>query len=132
MKKIVFIILIIAALLVAIYKWIMSSDDNEETVQETTEEVKEPATSEKETVKPETAKLEKVVHEQMTLFDDKLLSEKSKKRHQFIGQVFETYWLVQMDDTLYIIDQHAAHEKVLYERIVKEMKEHQRGFYLLL
>ena len=51
-KKIVLTILVIAALLVAIYKWIMSSDDNEKTVQETTEEVKEPA-SEKETVKPE-------------------------------------------------------------------------------
>ena len=72
-----------------------------------------------------------IVHEQMTLFDDKLLSEKSKKRHQFIGQVFETYWLVQMDDTLYIIDQHAAHEKVLYERIVKEPKEHQVTSQLL-
>ena len=48
-KKIVLTILIIAALLVAIYKWIMSSDDNEKTVQETTEEVKEPA-SEKENV----------------------------------------------------------------------------------
>ena len=54
-KKIVLTILVIAALLVAIYKWIMSSDDNEVTVQETTtEEVKEPATSEKENVKPET------------------------------------------------------------------------------
>ena len=54
-KKIVLTILIIAALLVAIYKWIMSSDDNEKTVQETsTEEVKEPANNETETVKPET------------------------------------------------------------------------------
>ena len=54
-KKIVLTILVIAALLVAIYKWIMSSDDNEETVQETsTEEVKEPANNEKENVKPET------------------------------------------------------------------------------
>ena len=54
-KKIVLTILIIAALLVAIYKWIMSSDGNEETVQETTEEVKEPANNEKEeNVKPET------------------------------------------------------------------------------
>ena len=52
-KKIVLTILVIAALLVAIYKWIMSSDDNEKTVQETTEEVKEPA-NEKETVKPKT------------------------------------------------------------------------------
>ena len=52
-KKIVLTILVIAALLVAIYKWIMSSDDNEKTVQETTEEVKEPANNEKETVEPE-------------------------------------------------------------------------------
>ena len=49
-KKIVLTILVIAALLVAIYKWIMSSDDNEKTVQETTEEVKEPANNEKENV----------------------------------------------------------------------------------
>ena len=61
--------------------------------------------------------------EQMDLFDGKLLSPEAKKHHKIIGQVFETYWLVQMEDKLYIIDQHAAHEKVLYERIVKEMKE---------
>ena len=65
-KKITLTILIIAALLVAIYKWIMSSDDNEETVQETTtEEVKEPATSEKENVngKAEEATTEDKVNE---------------------------------------------------------------------
>ena len=60
--------------------------------------------------------------EQMDLFDGKLLSSEAKKHHKIIGQVFDTYWLVQMEDKLYIIDQHAAHEKVLYERIVKEMK----------
>lgn len=66
MKKIVFIILIIDALLVAIYKWIMSSDDNEEQKQETTEEVKEPANNEtKENVKGQTeeAKVEDTVNE---------------------------------------------------------------------
>ena len=60
-KKITLTILIIAALLVAIYKWIMSSDDNEETVQETTEEVKEPASEKEENVngnKAEDAKTE--------------------------------------------------------------------------
>ena len=65
-KKIVLTILVIAALLVAIYKWIMSSDDNEKTVQETTtEEVKEPATSEKENVngKAEEATTEDTVNE---------------------------------------------------------------------
>ena len=61
--------------------------------------------------------------EQMDLFDGKLLSPEAKKHHKIIGQVFDTYWLVQMEDKLYIIDHHAAHEKVLYERIVKEMKE---------
>lgn len=60
---------------------------------------------------------------QMELFDGKLLSKEAKKHHRIIGQVFDTYWLVQMDDKLYIIDQHAAHEKVLYERIVKEIRE---------
>ena len=53
-KKIVLTILVIAALLVAIYKWIMSSDDNEEKAVENTEEVTETATSEKETVEPKT------------------------------------------------------------------------------
>lgn len=61
--------------------------------------------------------------EQMELFDGILLSPDAKKHHNIIGQVFDTYWLVQMEDKLYIIDQHAAHEKVLYERIVKEMKD---------
>lgn len=63
--------------------------------------------------------------EQMELFDGKLLSKESKSRHKIIGQVFDTYWLVQMEEKLFIIDQHAAHEKVLYERIVKEMRKKQ-------
>ncbi len=46
----------------------------------------------------------------------KLLEEVSRDRHKIIGQLFETYWLVEFDGSLYIIDQHAAHEKVLYER----------------
>lgn len=60
---------------------------------------------------------------QMNLFDGILLSQEAKKYHKIIGQVFDTYWLVQMEDKLYIIDQHAAHEKVLYERIVKEIRQ---------
>lgn len=61
--------------------------------------------------------------EQLTLFGEKLLDQKSVKRHQIIGQIFDTYWLVQFEDKLYIIDQHAAHEKVIYERMMKELKE---------
>lgn len=61
--------------------------------------------------------------EQLTLFDGKLLSKEAVIRHEIIGQLFDTYWLVQYGDRLYIIDQHAAHEKVLYERLMKDLKE---------
>lgn len=61
--------------------------------------------------------------EQMTLFDGKLLSKEAAVCHEIIGQLFDTYWLVQYGDKLYIIDQHAAHEKVLYERLMKSLKE---------
>lgn len=62
--------------------------------------------------------------QQLTMFQDKrLLDENSRSLHRIIGQVFGTYWLVQMEDKLFIIDQHAAHEKVLYEQLVREMRE---------
>ena len=51
------------------------------------------------------------------------LSEEAKKNHRIIGQLFDTYWIVEFDDSLYIIDQHAAHEKVLYEKTLKLLKE---------
>ena len=51
----------------------------------------------------------------------RLLAPESVKYHTIIGQVFDTYWLVQMEDNLYIIDQHAAHEKVLYERTMASL-----------
>lgn len=57
---------------------------------------------------------------QMELFEDTLLSPKARLRHRIIGQLFDTYWLVEYDDKFYIIDQHAAHEKVLYEKLLKE------------
>lgn len=63
---------------------------------------------------------------QMNLFDDKLLSRKNVKEHRLIGQVFDTYWIVEFRDRLYIIDQHAAHEKVLYERFLKQLKNKQQ------
>lgn len=64
--------------------------------------------------------------EQLELFDTNLLAEESRSRHKIIGQLFKTYWLVEFEDKLFIIDQHAAHEKVLYERNVKlwKSKEH--------
>lgn len=56
----------------------------------------------------------------------KLLSQEAQKHHRVIGQVFGTYWLIQYEDKLYIMDQHAAHEKVLYERLVTAAKKKER------
>lgn len=63
--------------------------------------------------------------EQMTLFDDKFLSKEAKKQMKIIGQVFDTYWIVEYGEKMFIIDQHAAHEKVLYERMMKKLREKQ-------
>lgn len=60
---------------------------------------------------------------QMDLFEERLLSAENRSRYQIIGQVFDTYWLVQFEDKLFIIDQHAAHEKVKYERMMKQFHE---------
>ena len=61
--------------------------------------------------------------EQETLFSERFLSEQARTAHRIIGQVFETYWLVEYGDKLYIIDQHAAHEKVNFERMMKRLRE---------
>lgn len=61
--------------------------------------------------------------EQMELFDNRLLSKEARIRHRIIGQLFDTYWLVEYDNKFYIIDQHAAHEKVLYERFIKDFSK---------
>ena len=60
-------------------------------------------------------------YEQQDLFDHRLLNPKTKSDIIIIGQLFETYWLVQFEDKFYMIDQHAAHEKILYERTVKTL-----------
>ena len=62
--------------------------------------------------------------QQLELFEEKLLAPESRSRIELIGQIFDTYWLVQFEDNFYIIDQHAAHEKVYYERMVKQFREH--------
>ena len=59
---------------------------------------------------------------QLELFEERLLAPESRSRHRLIGQLFDTYWLVQFEDNFYIIDQHAAHEKVYYERFVKQFQ----------
>ena len=69
-------------------------------------------------------KLEKP--EQQTLFTEPLLSEKARIHHRLIGQLFDTYWLVQYGNQLYIMDQHAAHEKVNYERLMEAYRKKER------
>lgn len=68
---------------------------------------------------------------QMELFDDRLLSAENLKRHKLIGQIFDTYWLVEFDEKLYIIDQHAAHEKVLYERFMQNLEKKEQTSQLI-
>ena len=63
-------------------------------------------------------------NEQMELFREELLRPESRDRIRMIGQLFDTYWLAQFGDQFYIIDQHAAHEKIWYERLVKQFREH--------
>ena len=60
---------------------------------------------------------------QLDLFEEKLLTKQARNEHVLIGQLFDTYWLVQFHDNLYIIDQHAAHEKVLYEKTMASLKK---------
>jgi DNA mismatch repair protein MutL len=60
---------------------------------------------------------------QISLFDSPFLSEEARPRHHIIGQVFRTYWLVEYDDQLFFVDQHAAHEKVMYEKLKKNLEE---------
>lgn len=62
---------------------------------------------------------------QESLFDDDFLTEKARSKHRVIGQVFDTYWLIEYNNNLYIMDQHAAHEKVKYEELMENLKNKQ-------
>ncbi len=59
---------------------------------------------------------------QLNLFEEKFLTKDAKDEYRILGQIFDTYWLIAFHDKLFIIDQHAAHEKVKYERLVKELE----------
>lgn len=56
---------------------------------------------------------------QQNLFEEKLIDNTTTKDYKIIGQIFDTYWLITLNDNLYIVDQHAAHEKVNYEKFLK-------------
>ncbi|MCH5269839.1 MAG: DNA mismatch repair endonuclease MutL [Lachnospiraceae bacterium] len=61
--------------------------------------------------------------EQMDLFEEKLLTAENRESYRILGQIFDTYWLIAFQDKLFIVDQHAAHEKVKYERLIGQFRE---------
>lgn len=63
--------------------------------------------------------------EQLNFFDEKLLTKEAKQEYRIIGQVFDTYWMIEYRDKMLMIDQHAAHEKVKYEQILKKVENHE-------
>jgi len=63
--------------------------------------------------------------------EERVLSAKARKRYKIIGQIFDTYWIIQYAENVYFIDQHAAHEKVNYERIMKRMLNDEKNSQLL-
>lgn len=69
----------------------------------------------------ETVIVEKPV--QMNFFEEKMLSSNVRDEYKILGQVFDTYWIISFRDKLLFVDQHAAHEKVRFERLMKELKE---------
>jgi len=60
---------------------------------------------------------------QETLFTEEFLSEKARESYEILGQMFGTYWVIAYSDRMYIIDQHAAHEKVKYERLISALNK---------
>lgn len=81
--------------------------------------------SERPSFKGHASVLDNVKCENITLesLSSEFLTKDAKKKHRIIGQLFKTYWLVEFEDKLFIVDQHAAHEKVLYERTMATLKE---------
>lgn len=59
---------------------------------------------------------------QMNLFEDRILKEENRHRFEILGQAFDTYWILRYEDKLLFVDQHSAHEKVKYEKLLREYK----------
>ena len=60
---------------------------------------------------------------QLNMFDEKILKKDNRSEFSVLGQIFDTYWIIAFKDKMFIVDQHAAHEKVNYERMIKKYKE---------
>lgn len=63
--------------------------------------------------------------EQLNFFDEKILTREAKQEYRIVGQVFDTYWIIEYRDKMLMIDQHAAHEKVKYEQILKKVENNE-------
>lgn len=68
------------------------------------------------------AQAERTKDEQLNLFDERILTQKAVEQYDIIGQVFDTYWIAVYRDKMILIDQHAAHEKVKYEALIKRLQ----------
>ena len=60
---------------------------------------------------------------QMNLFEEKILKQENKDKFEIMGQIFATYWLVRYEEQLLFVDQHAAHEKIKYEKLIKSIRD---------
>ena len=61
--------------------------------------------------------------DQISLFESGFMTEEARSKHRLIGQLFKTYWLIEYENNLFIMDQHAAHEKVMYEKLMKQYEK---------
>lgn len=86
-----------------------------------------PVISQKETIHSNVIKADKHIlverPTQLNLFEENILTKDARDEYKILGQIFDTYWLITFQDKLLIVDQHAAHEKVKYERFVAQLKE---------
>jgi DNA mismatch repair protein MutL len=63
--------------------------------------------------------------QQLNFFDEKILTKEARQEYRIVGQVFDTYWIIEYKDKMLMIDQHAAHEKVKYEQILKKVENNE-------
>lgn len=76
-----------------------------------------------ETGTPEPEVQSNIRKDQVSLFESGFMTEEARPKHRLIGQLFKTYWLIEYENNLFIMDQHAAHEKVMYEKLMKQYEK---------
>lgn len=101
-----------------------AGDGKEDTTVKPQKEVADTAPEKKEDITKDSPQGEEIEGaSQMNLFEERILTVENRMKYRIIGQVFDTYWLIQYEDKMLMIDQHAAHEKVKYERLMKQYQE---------